>query len=61
MQNLILHFKKLEDVEFKNMLRSEEDRLNCVLQINAGAGGTESCDGKYAYAHVFDVGRKAGL
>jgi peptide chain release factor 2 len=26
------------------MLRNEEDRLNCVLQINAGAGGTESCD-----------------
>ncbi|HQQ93788.1 MAG TPA: peptide chain release factor 2 [Bacteroidia bacterium] len=35
---------KLEELEFKNMLRSEEDRLNCVLQINAGAGGTESCD-----------------
>lgn len=34
----------LEDVEFKNMLRAEEDGLNCVLQINAGAGGTESCD-----------------
>lgn len=26
------------------MLRSEEDALSCVLQINAGAGGTESCD-----------------
>jgi peptide chain release factor 2 len=37
-------FKKLEDIEFKNMLRKEEDQLNCVLQINAGAGGTESCD-----------------
>ncbi len=36
--------KKLEDIEFKNMLRSEEDRLNCILQINSGAGGTESCD-----------------
>lgn len=35
---------KLEELEFKNMLRGEEDRLNCVLQINAGAGGTESCD-----------------
>lgn len=34
----------IEDVEFKNMLRAEEDGLNCVLQINAGAGGTESCD-----------------
>jgi peptide chain release factor 2 len=37
-------FKLLEEIEFKNMLRSEEDTLNCVLQINAGAGGTESCD-----------------
>jgi peptide chain release factor 2 len=36
--------KKIEDIEFKNMLRAEEDSLNCVLQINAGAGGTESCD-----------------
>jgi peptide chain release factor 2 len=36
--------KKLEEIEFKNMLRNEEDRLNCVLQINSGAGGTESCD-----------------
>jgi peptide chain release factor 2 len=36
--------KALEDIEFKNMLRGEEDRLSCVLQINAGAGGTESCD-----------------
>jgi peptide chain release factor 2 len=35
---------KLEEIEFKNMLRGEEDRLNCILQINAGAGGTESCD-----------------
>jgi peptide chain release factor 2 len=37
-------FKKLEEIEFKNMLRNEEDQFNCVLQINAGAGGTESCD-----------------
>lgn len=36
--------KKLEAIEFKNMLRGEEDKLNCILQINAGAGGTESCD-----------------
>ena len=37
-------FKKLEDLEFKNMLRGKEDPLNCILEINAGAGGTESCD-----------------
>ncbi|MBK9285336.1 MAG: peptide chain release factor 2 [Sphingobacteriaceae bacterium] len=36
--------KKIEDVEFKNMLSAPEDRLKCVLQINSGAGGTESCD-----------------
>ncbi|MEN8786780.1 MAG: peptide chain release factor 2 [Flavobacteriales bacterium] len=42
-----LHSKlieKLEDLEFKNMLSSEEDKLSAVLQITAGAGGTESCD-----------------
>lgn len=35
---------KLEDLEMKNMLRSEEDRLGAIVTINAGAGGTESCD-----------------
>jgi len=34
----------LEDLEFKNMLSSEGDDLSAVLQITAGAGGTESCD-----------------
>lgn len=33
-----------EELEFKNMLQSEEDHLGCVLEINSGAGGTESCD-----------------
>ena len=36
--------QQVEDLEFKNMLQSEEDHLGCVLEINAGAGGTESCD-----------------
>jgi len=36
--------KMLEEVEFKNMLSGKEDILSCVVQINAGAGGTESCD-----------------
>jgi len=26
------------------MLQGEEDKLGCILEINAGAGGTESCD-----------------
>ncbi len=34
----------LEEVELKNTLSSPEDALSCILQINAGAGGTESCD-----------------
>lgn len=36
--------KALEELEFKNMLSAEEDSLNAVLQVTAGAGGTESCD-----------------
>lgn len=36
--------KCVENLEFKNMLSSEEDQLNAVMQITAGAGGTESCD-----------------
>ena len=34
----------IEDLEFKNMLSEEGDDLSAVLQITAGAGGTESCD-----------------
>ena len=34
----------LENLEFKNMLSDEGDTLSAVLQITAGAGGTESCD-----------------
>ncbi|MFT5215219.1 MAG: peptide chain release factor 2 [Glaciecola sp.] len=34
----------IEKIEFKNMLSEEGDSLSAVLQITAGAGGTESCD-----------------
>jgi peptide chain release factor 2 len=34
----------IEDLEFRNMLSSEEDILGAILKINAGAGGTESLD-----------------
>ena len=34
----------IENLEFKNMLSDEGDELASVLQITAGAGGTESCD-----------------
>ncbi|MFD2518889.1 peptide chain release factor 2 [Salinimicrobium flavum] len=34
----------IEQLEFRNMLSEEGDSLSAVLQITAGAGGTESCD-----------------
>ena len=34
----------IETLEFRNMLSEEGDHLSAVLQITAGAGGTESCD-----------------
>lgn len=34
----------IEDLEFRNMLSDEGDNMSAVLQITAGAGGTESCD-----------------
>ncbi len=47
-QDLIHQYDKasaiIEDIEFKNMLSGESDKLTAVLQITAGAGGTESCD-----------------
>jgi peptide chain release factor 2 len=35
---------EIEEIEFKSTLSHEEDALSCILEINAGAGGTESCD-----------------
>jgi peptide chain release factor 2 len=37
-------FALLEAIEFRNMLSEEGDDLSTVIQITAGAGGTESCD-----------------
>jgi len=34
----------IEEVEYKSSLDKPEDVLSCILQINAGAGGTEACD-----------------
>ncbi len=47
-QELDEHFEKtialFDKLEFRNMLRNEEDGLSAILQINSGAGGTESQD-----------------
>ena len=34
----------IEALELKNMLRQQEDPMECVLKINSGAGGTEAQD-----------------
>ena len=37
-------FEAIEELEFKRMLSGEEDPLNAMMEINPGAGGTESQD-----------------
>ncbi len=34
----------IDEMEFQSTLNKPEDALNCILEINAGAGGTEACD-----------------
>ena len=71
-------FKKdYEAIRLKTLLSGEYDRNNAILRLNAGAGGTESCDwcsmlfrmySKWADSHDFKVevldsldGDEAGL
>jgi peptide chain release factor 2 len=42
--DLARFFKELDALELKVFLNGPHDRSNCILSINAGAGGTESCD-----------------
>ena len=54
--------KRTEELEFKNMLSEKEDVLNAVLQINAGAGGTESCDWASILMRMYSMwGEKNGF
>ncbi len=39
-----ISIKRVEDLEFLKMLSGEEDKFGAILQINPGAGGTESQD-----------------
>ncbi len=49
------------DLELKNMLRTKEDQLSAVMQITAGAGGTESCDWAYMLMRMYMMwGEKNG-
>jgi peptide chain release factor 2 len=36
--------ESIETMEFRNMLSKPEDKSSAIVQITAGAGGTESCD-----------------
>jgi peptide chain release factor 2 len=36
--------KRLDEYELKTLLSGEHDSRNALLEINAGAGGTEACD-----------------
>lgn len=56
-----LCLKAIEDLELKNMLKSKEDQLPAVMQITAGAGGTESCDWAYMLMRMYMMwGEKNG-
>jgi len=51
----------LEDLEFRNMLRLEEDALSAVVTINSGAGGTESQDWAAMLMRMYQMwGEKKG-
>ncbi len=53
--------EEIEELELKNMLSNEEDGLSAVLQITAGAGGTESCDWASMLMHMYLMwGQKHG-
>jgi peptide chain release factor 2 len=41
---LVVLQQGIADLEFKNMLSGEDDQRNAILQIHAGAGGTEAQD-----------------
>jgi len=42
--DLAKYFKDLDALELKVFLNGPHDKSNCIVSINSGAGGTESCD-----------------
>lgn len=52
----------LDELEFKSTLNGEEDSLSAVVEINAGAGGTESCDWAAMLMRMYIMwGEKSGF
>ena len=45
--------EKLEEIEISSLLKEEQDKLNCYLEIHPGAGGTESCDWASMLARMY--------
>ena len=45
--------KKLADLEVRKMLSGELDGNDCYVEINSGAGGTESCDWASMLARMY--------
>lgn len=53
-QELVQIKEILDELEIKRMLSGELDSKNCFLSINAGAGGTESCDWAAMLARMYE-------
>lgn len=43
-REMAVFLKELDKLELKIFLTGPHDKNNCILSINAGAGGTEACD-----------------
>lgn len=43
----------IDDVEFRSTLNRPEDEFNAILEVNAGAGGTEACDWAYMLYRMY--------
>lgn len=57
-----LALQKIGDLEFKSTLNAPEDELGAILNINAGAGGTESCDWASMLLRMYVMwGEKSGF
>jgi len=60
-ENYVRALQQIEDAEFKSTLNQHEDELPAVLQINSGAGGTESQDWAEMLARMYRMyGEKQG-
>ena len=52
----------IDDLEFRSTLNKQEDELSCIIEINAGAGGTESCDWSAMLLRMYQMwGERSGF